>query len=125
MLFMASKIISVSFSKEFNEEYLAIKNIVEMEVNKGLLNSQNHQLLTKIDNTIEILKTKPDYGIAIPKNIIPKELIKEYGINNLRKVNLTQAWRLCYTLKTDSVEIVSIVLNVMDHKKYNKLFGYK
>ncbi len=122
---MTSKIVSVNFSKEFNEEYLAIKNIVEMEIKKGLLNSKNHQLLTKIDRTIEILKTKPDYGIAVPKNIIPKELIKEYGINNLRKVNLSHAWRLCYTLKTDSIEIVSIILNVMDHKKYNKLFKYR
>jgi len=121
----SKKLISVSFSKEFNEEYLAIKNIVNMEVKKGLLNSQNHQLLTKIDRTISILKTNPDYGVAIPRNVIPKELIKEYGINNLRKVNLSHAWRLCYTLKTDSVEIVSIILNVMDHKKYNKLFGYK
>jgi len=122
---MTSKIISVNFSKEFNEEYLAIKNMVEMEIKKGLLNSKNHQLLTKIDRTIELLKIEPDYGIAVPKNIIPKELIKEYGINNLRKVNLSHAWRLCYTLKTDSIEIVSIILNVMDHKKYNKLFGYK
>lgn len=122
---MTSKIVSVNFSKEFNEEYLAIKNIVEMEIKKGLLNSKNHQLLTKIDRTIEILKTKPGYGIAVPKNIIPKELIKEYGINNLRKVNLSHAWRLCYTLKTDSIEIVSIILNVMDHKKYNKLFKYR
>lgn len=122
---MTSKIISVNFSKEFNEEYLAIKNIVEMEIKKGLLNSKNHQLLTKIDRTVEILKINPDYGISIPRNLIPKELIKEYSINNLRKVNLTNYWRLCYTLKTDSIEIVSIILNVMDHKKYNKLFKYR
>jgi hypothetical protein len=122
---MTSKKISVSFSKEFSEEYLTIKNIVEIEVKKGLLNSQNHQLLTKIDRTVDTLKSKPDFGISIPKNLIPKEIIKEYGVNNLRKVNLTRAWRLCYTIRTDSVEIVSIVLKVMDHKKYSKLFGYK
>ncbi|HOZ36189.1 MAG TPA: hypothetical protein PLK55_04375 [archaeon] len=121
----SKKIISVYYSREFNEEYLAIKAVVDMEVKKGLLNSQNHQLLTKIDRTIEILKSDPDYGVSIAKDIIPKELIKEYNINNLRKVNLSNYWRLCYTIKTDSVEIVSIVLKVMDHKKYNKLFGYK
>ena len=118
----SKKIISVYYSREFNEEYLAIKAVVDMEVKKGLLNSQNHQLLTKIDRTIEILKSDPDYGVSIAKDIIPKELIKEYNINNLRKVNLSNYWR---TINTDSVEIVSIVLKVMDHKKYNKLFGYK
>lgn len=121
----SKKIISVYYSREFNEEYLAIKNIVDLEIKKGLLNSQNHQLLKKIDRTIEILKSKPDYGVAIAKDLIPKKLIKEYNINNLRKVNLSNYWRLCYTIKTDSIEIVSIVLNVMDHKKYNKLFKYK
>jgi hypothetical protein len=81
--------------------------------------------LNAINRNIDLLKLNPDYGVHIPKNLIPKKYILEYGINNLRKIDLPNFWRLCYTLKTDSFEIISILLEFVDHKKYNKIFKYK
>ena len=38
-------------------------------------------------------------GIQIPKKLIPREYIKKYGIRNLWKYNLPNAWRLIYQKK--------------------------
>ena len=56
----------------------------------------------------------------------PKEFIK-HGIKNLYRIELSNYWRMLYTL-TDGesqIEIVAFVLDVLDHKDYDKKFGYK
>ncbi|ODS40895.1 hypothetical protein BEH94_02370 [Candidatus Altiarchaeales archaeon WOR_SM1_SCG] len=63
-------------------------------------------------------------GIQIPKKQIPKEYIKKYEIDNLWKYNLPNAWRLIYSVAEDKVMLISIVLEWMDHKKYERRFGY-
>jgi hypothetical protein len=60
-------------------------------------------------------------GIQISKHLIPKE----YACNNLWKYNLPDAWRLIYTLKSpNKVEIISVVLDWMNHKDYSRKFKY-
>ena len=119
------KEIKVYFSDEFNIEYNILLETIKKEKDKGVENSYNFQLLKAIDRTIEQLKLDPGYGVNVPKNLIPRRYIDEFGINNLRKVDLPNFWRLCYTLKTDSFEIISILLEFMNHDTYNKRFGYK
>ncbi len=64
-------------------------------------------------------------GIQIPKELIPKEYHKKYGeITNLWKYNLPDAWRLIYTIKNNKVALLSIVLEWMNHKEYERRFGY-
>ncbi|MCR4327070.1 MAG: hypothetical protein NUV46_00635 [Nanoarchaeota archaeon] len=64
-------------------------------------------------------------GEQIPKKLIPKEYRKKYEIDNLWKYNLPNAWRLLYSVTTPSkVEIISVVLDWMDHTNYNRLFKY-
>ncbi len=80
-----------------------------------------HKFITRAIND---LKQNPMSGIRVPNDLIPKEYIKKYKINNLWKYNLPNAWRLTYTLSGDSVRIVSVVLEWMSHKEYEKRFGY-
>jgi len=48
------------------------------------------------------------------------------GIDNLRKYDLPNGWRLIYTVKGNSVEMVAVILEwSASHKKYEKRFGYK
>lgn len=62
-----------------------------------------------------------------------KKYIKLYTVTNLSKVTLSGGWRMIYTLKQPqrenmTVEILSIwfdVLDIINHKKYDKLFKYK
>lgn len=69
------------------------------------------------------LKKNAFSGLQIPKRIIPKEYLK-YGIDNLWKYNLPNAWRLLYSIGKEEVQIISIVLEWMDHKEYERRFHY-
>lgn len=87
--------------------------------------SENKELYLFIDRAMDDLKTNPACGIQIPSKLIPKEYIKKYKINNLWKYNLPNAWRLLYTIKANEVLIVSVVIEWLSHKDYEKRFKYK
>ena len=78
-----------------------------------------------IQRAIEDIKKKPDCGIAMPKNLIPKEYVRKYGINNLYKYDLPNAWRLFYSLGKERVEIIAIILEWCSHKEYERIFRYR
>lgn len=119
------KRIAVKFSSEFDSEYSKLLEEVGREKKRSIKNSFNNQLMKAIDRIIEQLSVEPTHGVHVPKNRIPEKYIREYGINNLWKANLPGAWRLLYTLNTDKLEILTILLEYMDHNRYNKLFGYR
>lgn len=82
------------------------------------------KLYSFIDRAISDLKKNPLVGIKIPKKLWPKEYIKKYNITNLRKYDLPNGWRLIYTIKTNEVTILSIILEWFSHKNYEKRFKY-
>ena len=45
-------------------------------------------------------------------------------MNNLYKFNLDSRTRLIYTLVADESGVVVVVLEILDHKKYEERFGY-
>ena len=63
-------------------------------------------------------------GIQIPKRLIPKKYIDKYKIDNLWKYNLPNAWRLLYSVARDEIIIISIILEWLPHKEYEKRFDY-
>ncbi len=64
-------------------------------------------------------------GKQFPKRLIPKEYMDLYGITNLWKYKLSESWRLLYSITTPSkVEIITVVLDWMNHKKYDRLFKW-
>lgn len=63
-------------------------------------------------------------GVRISKKLIPKDY-KKQGVDNLWKYNLPNAWRLIYSVGKHEVIVVSIVLEWMTHKEYDRKFGYK
>ncbi len=78
-----------------------------------------------IEKAILALKEDPLAGIKVPKNLWPMEYIRKYDINNLRKYNLPDGWRLIYTIQGNQLEIVSILLEWLPHHEYERRFGYK
>jgi hypothetical protein len=40
-------------------------------------------------------------------------------------VELTGFWRMLYTIKGDQIEILCFVLDILDHRDYEKRFGYR
>ncbi len=70
------------------------------------------------------IKSNPFCGIQIPKKQIPQEYIKKFDIHNVWKYNLPNAWRLIYSIKGGEVIIITIILEWMDHKEYERRFRY-
>ncbi len=95
---------------------------------------ENYELLCKgdfvdarlylaINRAIANLKLN-NSGIKIAKNLWPKIYIKKYLITNLWKYDLPNGWRLIYTIKTDDVMILNVILEWFNHKEYEKRFKY-
>ncbi len=106
-------------------EFDDLNKLVNYEIKKGIISSNNQTLLNSIKQKIRILKDNPGYGIHIPKNKIPKKYLDDFDINNLWKINLSGAWRMIYTIKANEIEIISLIIDLMNHKHYEKKFKYK
>ncbi len=77
-----------------------------------------------ISKALKDIKENCFCGIQIPKKQIPKDYIQKYRIDNLWKYDLPGAWRLIHTVKKEEVTILSIVLEWMTHKNYERKFKY-
>ena len=85
---------------------------------------EDKQLYKFIDRAIDDLKANPACGIKVTNDLWPKEYVQRYGITNLWKYDLPKAWRLVYTIETNEVKIVNIILEWFSHKEYEKRFKY-
>lgn len=85
---------------------------------------ENKRLYQFIERSIKDIKETPTCGIKIPKKLWPKQYVQKYQIDNLWKYDLPNSWRLIYTIKTDEIQIISIILEWFDHKEYEKRFKY-
>jgi len=85
---------------------------------------EDKQLYEFIDRATDDLKITPTCGTKIPKKLWPKGYIKEYKITNLWKYDLPNGWRLIYTIETDEIIVVAIILEWFDHKNYERKFKY-
>ena len=83
------------------------------------------RLYDNITRAFKDIEESPSGFIHIRHNLIPKEYIKKYKIDNLWKYDLPNGWRLLYSLGRDEIEIIAIILEWMDHKNYERRFGYR
>lgn len=111
---------------EINSEIkFAGSEVKEAYLDLGDEKFEGKQLKEWLDRAFEDLQKNAFSGIQIPKRLIPKEYIEKYGeITNLWKYNLPNAWRLIYTIKRDEVIVLSVILEWMSHKDYEKRFNY-
>ena len=63
-------------------------------------------------------------GIQLPKRLIPRAYIDKYRIDNLWKYDLPKGWRLIYSVTNGQICVLSIILEWMDHKNYERRFDY-
>ncbi len=71
------------------------------------------------------LAMDPTTGDNVRKALIPRELKRRFGVENLWRVELPGGWRLLYTIvaKVDVRPEVR-VLRILTHKEYDRIFGY-
>ncbi|MBW2994937.1 hypothetical protein KY312_01155 [Candidatus Woesearchaeota archaeon] len=111
------KTVRVIFSSEAEEvyRYLSSSN-----------SKTENTILQAINKKIELIKEKPHYGNPIAKRLIPEEYKLKFKINNLFRIELPNYWRMLYSLTNNDtkIEIIAFILDLIDHKTYNKKFGY-
>jgi hypothetical protein len=77
-----------------------------------------------IDAGLDVLKLNMFAGERIERKKYPTYYVQKYGVNNPYKFNLDSKTRLIYTLVAEETEVAVVVLEVLDHKKYEERFGY-
>ena len=100
------------------EEFNKLNKVVGQELVKGIARSDHQILFSAAKQKIELLKENPQYGIHVPRNLIPAEYVKLYEIKNLWKINLPKGWRMLYTIRGSEVDIIALVLDIINHKNY-------
>jgi Txe/YoeB family toxin of Txe-Axe toxin-antitoxin module len=88
------------------------------------LKKENPSMHKTISRAFTDISKNAFCGIQIPKKLIPKGYIKKHSIKNLWKYNLPDAWRLIYSVENNSIVLLSIILEWMDHKEYERRFKY-
>jgi len=110
-----NKKVRIFLKGQAKETYLKLKS----KNNKG-----SEIILNSFNRIKEILKQNPQYGQPINKKLIPKKILN-LGITNLYRVELANFWRMLYTIEGNKIEILLFIINIVDHKEYNKLLNYK
>jgi len=96
------------------------KSFEELEISSG----EEKQLYRFLVQAFKNLEQNAFAGVQIPKKQIPKNYVKKYKIDNCWKYNLPNAWRLLYSVARNKVIVVSIILEWLDHKNYERKFKY-
>jgi len=86
--------------------------------------SDEDPIKRSIKRAIQFIQKDFRCGRNVKKELIPKDLIKRYNLNNLWIYDLSNGWRLLYSVTSDKIEIIATILQWMNHKDYNKLFGF-
>ena len=105
-----------------DKSYKKLNEVVGEQLREGKENTTEIQLLRSIKQKSDLIKANPFYGDNIEKKKVHKT---PYEVKNLWRVELTGHWRMLYTIKGDEVQIICFILDIVDHKRYNKIFGYK
>ncbi|HII15471.1 MAG TPA: hypothetical protein HA362_04110 [Nanoarchaeota archaeon] len=86
--------------------------------------TEEKELYKQLVKAFEKIEKDAFSGRQIPKKQIPGFYYERYNVENLWKYNLPKAWRLIYTIKQEEIEVVSIILEWLSHKEYERKFRY-
>lgn len=123
-MFQGKEVI-VKLSEEANEVFEELNRIVGAEKLKGVESSFHQTLLRSILRVRDLLKQNPFVGDQVPKRQNPGKYAKLYDAENVWRIELADRWRLIYTITGNRVEIVTFIMDIFNHKDYDKVFGYK
>ena len=119
------KEIKVKLSEEADLIYQELNKLVKEEKLNGVESSFHQTLLRSINRVKDLLKQNPFAGDQVSKKQIPEKYFLKYDTTNLWRIELADRWRLVYTITGNQLEIVNFVLDIFNHKEYDRVFGYK
>ena len=86
--------------------------------------AEEKEIFDQLNTAFDMIANDPFCGIQVPKRLIPKIYITKYGIDNLWKFNFHKNWRLMYSVAGDRTQVVTLVMEWLPHKEYERRFGY-
>ena len=86
--------------------------------------NSERELFKLINQAFDNIEENGFCGFQIPKKLIPKSYRVKYNIPNLWKYDLPKGWRLLYSIVNDDIIVVSLVLEWLTHKEYERRFKY-
>ena len=119
------KEVNIKLSEEADNVYQELNKIVGEEKIKGIDSSFHQTLLRSIIRVRDLLKQNPFAGDQVPKRQMPPKYIQKFDVDNVWRIELADRWRLVYTITGNQIEIITFVMDIFDHKDYDKVFGYK
>lgn len=119
------KEVNVRLGEEADSVYRELNKIAGEEKLRGIESSFHQTLLRSINRVGSLLKQNPFAGDQVPKRQIPAKYIKKFDADNVWRIELADRWRLVYTITGNQIEIITFVMDIFDHKNYDKVFGYK
>ncbi|MEK6868433.1 MAG: hypothetical protein AABX98_06435 [Nanoarchaeota archaeon] len=119
------KKITVKLVGDAETSFNELNRIVGEQRSNGLTSSKEITLLDAINRIFSLIATNPFYGENAKKHLIPREYRLKYDVGNLFIADLPDYWRMIYTLESDEIEIIAFILDIVDHDKYNKIFGFR
>ncbi len=117
--------VRIIYIGEAKEAYLNLKKVAAEERLKGIEDSENQRLLKSLKTKEELMKIKPEYGDHIPRKYLNKKIIEKYGTDSLWRIEIYDYWRAIYTLRGNKIEIFALILDIISHDDYNKVFNYR
>lgn len=88
------------------------------------LKENDERLYKEIQKALFDIRINAFCGRNVKKELIPKILIKKYELDNLWIYNLRKDWRLLYTVGSEEIGVIAVILNWMNHKDYERFFGF-
>ena len=119
------KEVNVKLSEEADNVYQELNRIVGEEKLKGIDSSFHQTLLRSIIRVRDLLKQNPFAGDQVPKRQVPPKYIQKFDVDNVWRIELADRWRLVYTITGNQIEIITFVIDIFNHKDYDKVFEYK
>ena len=86
--------------------------------------AEDTEVVNQLNAAFDTITRDPFCGIQVPKRLIPKVYITKYGIDNLWKYNFYKNWRLMYSVAGDGTQVITLILEWLPHKEYERRFGY-
>lgn len=119
------KEVVIKLSSEAEIVYNKLNSKVGEEQINGVNGSFHQTLFRSVERIKEQLRRNPFAGNQIPKRQIPSKYIIKYGAENVWRIELADRWRMIYTITGNQIEIIAFIMDIFNHRDYDKVFGYK
>jgi hypothetical protein len=104
--------------------YFADEQVQQTFLNLQSGRAEDKEIFNQLNTAFDMIAMDPFCGIQVPKRLIPRVYITKYGIENLWKYNFLKNWRLMYSVAGDGTQVVTLVIEWLSHKEYERRFRY-